>query len=108
MLEVLILLSVAFQTIILNIMLQQMLGSLVNICQKRIFNHSIILMKLKIGQRKSNTKKSRNMMVFNITNKHKRSIRRSYSVQAGGRAENSLGTWEPGSHEMFKLKRIFW
>ena len=24
------------------------------------------------------------------------------------RAANSLGTWEPGSHEMFKLKRIFW
>ena len=25
----------------------------------------------------------------------------------GTRAANSLGTWEPGSHEMFKLKRNF-
>ena len=24
------------------------------------------------------------------------------------RAAFSLGTWEPGSHEMFKLKRNFW
>ena len=24
------------------------------------------------------------------------------------RAANSLGTWEPGSHEIYKLKRIFW
>ena len=47
MLEVLILLSVAFQTIILNIMLQQMLGSLVNICQKENIQSQFHLDKIK-------------------------------------------------------------
>ena len=28
-------------------------------------------------------------------------------MEARIRAANSLGTWEPGSHEMYKLKLIF-
>ena len=29
-------------------------------------------------------------------------------IRVDPRAAFSLGTWEPGSHEMFKLKRNFW
>ena len=31
-----------------------------------------------------------------------------HAGEGGGRAANSLGTWEPGSHEMYKLKRNVW
>ena len=29
-------------------------------------------------------------------------------MRVSGRAANSLGTWEPGSHEMYKLKQNVW
>ena len=36
---------------------------------------------------------------------HQNRVSNSWDI---ARAANSLGTWEPGSHEMYKLKRIFW